>query len=95
MPLSGGRGGDGQEGVSHHRECDVPVPGDVAADLVLVQANLTLDGLEAFLDGPPAASYPDQLLVVGVGGAVAKVGDPPRSDATLSFLPLVQADRPE
>jgi hypothetical protein len=39
----------------------VPVPGVIAADLVVVQAGLVLGGLEAFLDCPPGAGHPDQF----------------------------------
>lgn len=34
----GGAGGDGEERVREHRQGDVPVPGAVTADLVVVQA---------------------------------------------------------
>ena len=40
----GGRRGDGQVVVRQHGQGDVPVPGVVAADLVLVQAGLGLRG---------------------------------------------------
>ena len=56
-PLSGG---DGQECQREHREGDVPVPGVVAADLVVVQAGLVLGGLEALLDRPPGPGHGDQ-----------------------------------
>jgi hypothetical protein len=42
---------DLKEGKREHGQCGVPVPGVVAADLVVVQAGLVLGGLEAFLDG--------------------------------------------
>lgn len=48
--LWGYRGSDGEVGVSEHREGDVPVPGVVAADLVVVEPDLGLGGLEAVLD---------------------------------------------
>src|SRR5262249_16789540 len=38
----GGGGGDGEEGVGEHRQGDVPVPGAVLADLVVVQPGLVL-----------------------------------------------------
>src|SRR5712691_10547814 len=44
--LAGGRG-DGEERVREHRQGDVPVPGDVAAGLVVVKAGLVLGCLEA------------------------------------------------
>jgi len=45
-------GRDHREGVGEHRQGDPAVPGSPAADLVLVQANQALVGLEALLDGP-------------------------------------------
>ena len=58
-----------------HGEGDVPVPGVVAADLVVVQAGLVLGSLEAFLDGPARAGHADELLVGGpVRGAAQIVG---------------------
>lgn len=50
-----------QEGVREHRQGDVAVPADVAADFVLVQAALVHRGLEALLDGPPCVSHPNQF----------------------------------
>jgi len=47
----GGRRRDRQVGVRQHGQGDVPVPGVVTADLVLVQPGLGLGRLEAFLDG--------------------------------------------
>jgi hypothetical protein len=44
-------GGDGEERVGEHGQGDVPVPGAVAADLVVVQAGLVLRFREAFLQG--------------------------------------------
>ena len=52
---------------AQHGEGDVPVPGVVAADLVLVEADLVLGGLEAFLDRPAGAGDADQVLVGGSG----------------------------
>ena len=46
----GGAGGDGQERVGEHRQGDVPVPGAVLADLVVVQAGLILGLGEAVLN---------------------------------------------
>ena len=54
-------------------EGDVPVPGVVAADLVLVEPDLVLRGLEALLDRPPGAGDPDQVVVGGAGRAGAQV----------------------
>lgn len=42
-----GAGGDGQERVRQHGQRDVPVPGPVLADLVVVQAGLVLRFREA------------------------------------------------
>jgi hypothetical protein len=48
----GGLGADhGQERVRQHGQGHPPVPAAPAADLVLVQADLTFGGLEALLDG--------------------------------------------
>jgi hypothetical protein len=47
-----GHGRDHQEGVGEHGQGDPAIPGAPAADLVLVQANQALAGLEALLDGP-------------------------------------------
>ena len=49
----------------------MPVPGVVAADLVVVQAGLVLGGLEAFLDRPPGPGHGDQLGQGGAGRGVA------------------------
>jgi hypothetical protein len=49
----------------------VPVPGVVAADLVVIQADLVLGRLEAFLDRPPGAGHPDQLGQGGARGCMA------------------------
>lgn len=50
-----------QEGVREHRQGDVAVPADVAADFVLVQAALVHRGLEALLDGPPCMRPPEPV----------------------------------
>src|SRR5215217_3179835 len=55
-----GQGGDHQEGVSEHGQGGPPIPGAPAADLVLVQADQALAGLEALLNGPAASGDPDQ-----------------------------------
>lgn len=41
------RAGDGEEGVREHREGDVPVPARVLTDLVVIEARLTLRGLDS------------------------------------------------
>jgi hypothetical protein len=61
----------------------VPVPGVPAADLIGVQANLVLGGLEALLDRPAAPCDLHQLGQGGAGRAEAGVegqlpiGQPP------------------
>src|SRR5829696_3587784 len=55
-----GQGCDDQEGVGEHGQGDPAVPGPPAANLMLVQADQALAGLEAFLDGPAAPGDPDQ-----------------------------------
>ena len=62
----GRAGGDGQESVGEHREGDVPVPGAVLADLVVIEPGLVLSLGEAVLHRPPGAGHGDQL---GHGGA--------------------------
>jgi hypothetical protein len=47
---------DGQERGGGHGQGDLGVPGVVAADLVLVEADLVLRRLEALLDRPPRAA---------------------------------------
>jgi len=64
-------GGDGEEGVREHGQGDVPVPGAVAADLVVVQAGLVLRFGEAVLDSPSRARDRRQL---GQGGRL-RTGD--------------------
>ena len=51
-PFSGVGAGDGEECVGEHGQGDVSVPAVVAADLVVVQADLALRGLEGLLDRP-------------------------------------------
>jgi hypothetical protein len=61
----------------------MPIPGVKAADLVVVQADLVLGGLEALLDRPADPCHPDQLSQGGAGRAEAgvvgqlPVGKPP------------------
>ena len=52
---AGSMRGDGEERVGEHGQGDVPVPGAVAADLVVVQAGLALGFGEAVLDSPARA----------------------------------------
>src|SRR5487761_1521970 len=54
-------GGDGEERVREDGQGDVPVPGAVLADLVVVQPGLVLRLAEAVLDSPPGPCHCDQL----------------------------------
>ena len=56
-----GAGGDGKERVREHGQGDVPVPGAVAADLVVVQPGLVLGLGEAVLNSPPGSRYRREL----------------------------------
>jgi hypothetical protein len=67
--------------VGEQGEGDVPVPGVVAADLVLVETDLVLGGLKAFLDGPAGSGDANQVLVGGAGWACAQVVGQLRFDA--------------
>lgn len=74
-PLCGGRSGRrvGQErqvNVGDHDQGDVPVPGDVLTDLVMVEPGLVLGGLEALLDAPAGSCHADQ------GGQSGRAGGP-------------------
>lgn len=59
--------------MGEHGQGDVPVPADVAADLVLVQAALVLRGLESLLDRPPGASDAHQFVHSDIQRCVAEV----------------------
>ncbi len=75
-PLCGVAGLDcecGQEGMGEDRQGDVPVPADVAADLVLIEATLVLRRLEALLDRSARAGDPDQRGQLDTEGCVAEV----------------------
>src|SRR6266851_5499048 len=52
---------DCQECQGEHRQGDVPVPGVVEADLIVIQAGLVFRGAEAFLHGPSGSRCADQL----------------------------------
>ena len=68
-------GGDGEERSREHGQCDVPVPGVVAANLVVVQAGLVLGELKCFLDTPTTPGDPDELSQRhGVAGVTDVVG---------------------
>ena len=47
--------------MSQHGEGHVSIPGVEAADLVLVEADLALGGLESLLDGPAGTGDADQF----------------------------------
>lgn len=54
-------------------EGDVAVPGVVAADLVLVEADFVLRGLEALFDRPPGPGDADEVVVGGARRTGAQV----------------------
>jgi hypothetical protein len=69
-------GGDGEPGMGEHGEGDVSVPGVPEADLIVVEADLVLAGLEALLDGPADTDDGDQVVDGGAGLGVAdEVGE--------------------
>src|SRR5450631_3204530 len=53
--------GDGEEGVREHRQGDMPVPGWVEPDLVVIEAGLVFGLSETVLDGPAGAGDGHQL----------------------------------
>jgi hypothetical protein len=53
-------GGDGEDGGAEHGQGDPPVPGVLAAHLVLIQAGQALAGLEVLLDRPAKPGDLDQ-----------------------------------
>jgi hypothetical protein len=52
--------GGGQERQGRHGQGDVPVPGQILADLVVIETDFALGLLEGLLDPPPAARDLDQ-----------------------------------
>ena len=56
-----GVGGDGEERGGEHGQGDVPVPGVVVANLVVVKTGLVLGELEGLLHTPSGPGDPDQL----------------------------------
>ena len=58
--MAGGTGGDSQERVREHGQGDVPVPGAVPADLIVIQACLVVRLAGTVLDAPPGPGYRDQ-----------------------------------
>ena len=69
-----------------HGQGDVPVPGAVLADLVVVQAGLVLGLGEAVLDSPPGARYGDEL---GQGDRAGRLAAEERQ-LKLAFLARAQ-----
>ena len=69
----GGGAGDGQVGVREAGQGDVPVPGVVAADLVVVQTDLALGGVEGLLDRPAGSGDRDQVGQRALGRTKAQV----------------------
>jgi hypothetical protein len=65
--------GGGQERHGQHGQGDVPVPGGVEPDLIVVQSNFVLGGLEAFLDRPAGPGHPDQIRQDDGSGGVTQV----------------------
>jgi hypothetical protein len=65
--------GHGQERQRDHDQGGVPVPGQILADLVVVQPDLALGLLEGLLHPPAAARNPDQGGQWGVGRGEADV----------------------
>ena len=63
----------GQIGVGQHREGDVAVPAGPGTDLVLVEADLALGGLETGLDRPARAGDPHQIGQCRAMGGVGEV----------------------
>ena len=56
-----------------HGQGDVPVPGAVLPDLVVIERGLILGGLEAFLDRPPCPGHLDRAGEAGRAGRPAQV----------------------
>ena len=74
-PLACPGGGSGlgadrrQERLGDQHQGHMPIPAIPATNLVVVQADLVLGGLEAFLDRPADPRHPDQLGQAGTGRA--------------------------
>src|SRR5580698_1021115 len=81
-----GAGGDGKERVREHGQGDVPVPGAVAADLVVVQPGLVLGLGEAVLNSPPGSRYRRELGERDRAGRPAAV----KGQLKLAFLTRLQ-----
>ena len=77
-----GVGGDGEERRGEHGQGDVPVPGGVAANLVVIKTGLVLGELERLFHTPPGPGDADELgdrygsaEVADVVGQLAGLGD--------------------
>jgi hypothetical protein len=68
-----GGGGDGEEGVGEHGQHGPALPGGPTPDLVLVQSDQALGGLEGLLDPPPLPGDGDECGQRDRGGAPAAV----------------------
>jgi hypothetical protein len=66
--------GGGQERQGRHGQGDVPVPGQILADLIVIQPDLALGLLEGLLNPPAAARDLDQGHQRGGGRGQADVG---------------------
>jgi transposase len=89
-----------QERLGDQHQGHVPIPGVPAADLVVVQANLVLGGLEALLDRPADPGHPDQLgqrgprrAKAGVEGQLPVRQPPPRQQPEPAARPAWSGQR--
>src|SRR5437588_1911682 len=74
---AGLRSHSGQVGPGEQGQRDMPVPGIVAADLILVQPDFLLADLNTALDAPARASHLDQRFHRGIGPPEGNVvGEP-------------------
>src|SRR5947209_13739857 len=55
------RSRDHQERRRNHRQRDVPIPGLITANLIVIQAGLVLGGLEGLLNGPRSEEHTSEL----------------------------------
>jgi hypothetical protein len=72
-------GGGGEERRREHGQGDVPVPGVVGADLVVIQSGLVLRELERFLDTPSRSAKPDQFQRPQPSAGYGRCSRPARS----------------
>jgi hypothetical protein len=66
-------GENSEETLGDHGKGDVPVPGVVEPNLVVVEPDVSFPSLEAFLDGPSGARDPDEFTDGFVARVVAVV----------------------